>query len=341
MLIRSALVAAFALAASNVVQAETGTPDTKIGSTKIAITYAGAVSASVAVPLAIAQEQGLFAKHGLEVRLVRDPTGMAIGRDTEFGYLGSAGILLLVAQTGIELKILGAFSTGRTTSHLVAKPEIKKPEDLRGKRFGVITLGAGVWVTTMQALDHLGLDRARDNIAILPVGNVTQIAKALEDGTIDAAMLTPAQSRQMQAKGYSVLLDMHRSEIYGPQGLLVATRAHLQQRPEVAEKVATALIEAGAFSLAPGNKPTVLRAIAKIYDLTDPAAAERGYEDLQNINRKHYPAPARLKALQKVMAFHDSRVLKLSIEELIDDRLIRKLDDSGAIGRLYSAYEAR
>src|SRR6185295_9477323 len=97
-----------------------------------------------------------------------------------------------IAQYGSDLKILGAFSTGRTSSHLVARPEIKKPEDLRGKRFGVITLGAGVWVTTIQALDHFGLSPTRDNIAIVPIGSVTQISKALEDGTIDAAMLTPA-----------------------------------------------------------------------------------------------------------------------------------------------------
>src|SRR6185295_5949726 len=120
-----------------------------------------------------------------------------------------------IAQYGSDLKILGAFSTGRTSSHLVARPEIRKPDDLRGKRFGVITLGAGVWVTTLQALQHFGLDPHRDNIAILAIGNVTEIAKALEDGRIDAAMLTPAQSRQMKSKGFPVLLDMYANNIHG------------------------------------------------------------------------------------------------------------------------------
>jgi ABC-type nitrate/sulfonate/bicarbonate transport system substrate-binding protein len=309
--------------------------------TRIAIAYAGAVSASVAVPRAIAEEQGLFEKHGLDVRLVRDPTGAAIGKEAEFGYLGSAGVLLAIAQYGTNLRILGAFSTGRTSSQLVTRAEIRKPEDLRWKRFGVITLGAGVWVTTMQALEHFGLDPNRDNIAILPIGNVTEIAKALEDGRIDAAMLTPAQSRQMRSKGFSVMLDMYANNIYGPQGLLVATAAYLREHPEAAQKLATALIEAAAFALAPGNKATVLLTIMKEYNLADPVAADRGYEDLSNINRKPYPIADRLRSLQKIMAFHEPKVLMLHAEELIEDRFIRSLDESGVIDRIYSSYETK
>ena len=309
--------------------------------TKIAISHAGAVSASVAVPRAIAEEQGLFKKYGLDVRLVSDPLGAAIAKETEFGYLGSGGILMAIAQYGTNLRILGAFSTGRTSSHLVTKAEIKKPEDLRGKRFGVITLGAGVWVTTMQALEHFGLDPIRDNIAILPIGNNTEIAKALEDGRIDAAMLTPAQSLQLRSKGYSVMLDMYANNIFGPQGLLAVTEPYLQQHPEAAQKLATAFVEAGAFSLAPRNKPTVLRTIMKEYNLSNPAAAERGYEDLSNINRRPFPTADRLRSLQKIMAYHEPKVLNLRVEDLIDDRIIRSLDEGGVIARLYNSYEAQ
>lgn len=308
---------------------------------KIAMAYAGAVSASVAVPRAVAAEHGLFARHGLEVRLIQEPTGAIIGRQTEFGYLGSAGVLLAIAQYGTDLRILGAFSTGRISSQLVAKAEIKTPEQFRGKRFGVITLGAGVWVTTVLALQHLGLDPQRDQIAILAVGSGTEIAKALRDGTIDAALLTPAQSQQMKAQGFSILLDLYTQDVYGPQGLLVTTAEYLRRQPDVVERLASALIEAAAFSLAPQNKAAVLRTIMTEYHLTDPAAAERGYVDLNNINRKPYPSLDKLKNLQKVMALHEPRVLALKVDELVDDRFVRKLDESGTIDRLYASYEAK
>src|SRR2546421_440195 len=168
--------------------------ESKIASaqTKIAIAHPGPISVSVSIPLAIAQEQGLFAKYDLDARLIGGSTNAIrlVGNEAEFGYVGAPAVLLNTAQQGKDLKIFGTFNTGRISDHLVTKAEIKKPEDLRGKQFGVVNIGTGIWITTILALQHLGLDPKRDNITMLSVGNVTQIAKALEDDTIDAAMLT-------------------------------------------------------------------------------------------------------------------------------------------------------
>ncbi len=305
---------------------------------RINISHPGPVGAA-SILLPIAQEQGLFAKYSAEVRLiVRLPP--LVGKESELGFVGAPAALQQVAQ-GTDLKILGAFSTGRISSHLVTRPEIKKPEDLRGKRLGVGAIGAGAWINTILALEHLGLDPKRDNITILSVGDQTKIAKALEDGTIDAAMLTPAQSSQMKSKGFGVLLDMYSVSSYGPQTVLVTTGAYLQQYPDVAEKVVTALVEAVAFSLAPTNKPTVLRTIMKEFNLNDLAAAERGYENLRDLNRKPYPTVERLKDMQRVMALHDPKVLSVKVEDVIEDRFVRKLDETGVIDRIYKSYGVR
>jgi ABC-type nitrate/sulfonate/bicarbonate transport system substrate-binding protein len=310
--------------------------------TKIAIAHPGTISTYGSILLAISQEQGLFAKYGLEVRLIggSPATGsiQLVGKEAEFGVFGTAG-LLNIAQQRTNLKMFGAFSTGRISSHLVTKAQIKKPEDLRGKRFGIVgAIGGAPWTIAILALEHLGLDPKRDIITFVSVENLTQITKALEDGTIDAAMLVPAQSNQMKSKGFSVLLDMYPSNIYGVQTVLVATGVYLQQHSDVVEKVVTALVEAMAFSLGPMNQSTVLRTIMKTLDLTDAAAAERGYEDLRELNRKPYPTLERMKNIQKVMALHDPKVLSVTVQDVIDDRFVRKLDESGVMDRLYGAY---
>src|SRR5262245_13579816 len=102
------------------------------------------------LPLSIAQEQGLFMKHGVEVRLVLVP-GPQVPRLTEedpLGYIGAPGVLLRAAE-GADLKIVGSFSTDRATGQLVAQRDIKRPEELRGKRVGVRALGAGLWIQTI------------------------------------------------------------------------------------------------------------------------------------------------------------------------------------------------
>ena len=305
---------------------------------KVNIVHVGGV-ASWSVLLPIAQEQGLFTKHGVEVQLVLVPEAEVprLTGENPFGYIGAPAAILRAAG-GTDLKILGSFNTGRVSSHVVARPDIKKPEELRGKRFGVRALGAGAWIQTIFALEYLGLDPKRDNISTLAIGDPTMIARALEAGTIDAAVLSPAQSHQLRAKGFSVLLDLYPANIYGFQNALVVTATYLQQHPDVVEKVVTALVEAMAFSLAPTNKPTVLRTIMKLFNLTDLAAAERGYQDLADLNRKPYPSVERLRNMQRVMALHDPKVLDLRVEDLIEDRFVRKLDENGVIDRLYSTY---
>lgn len=315
-------------------------PSAQIASaqTKIAIASPGALSVTISIPLAIAQEQGLFAKYGLEIR-VNVGVPPLVGKESELGVVGAPAALLQIAQQGRDLKILGAFSTGRISGHLVTRAEIKKPEDLRGKRLGAgAAIGAGGWISAILALEHFGLDPKRDNITILAGGGAFQNAKALEDGTIDAAILQPAQSSQMKSKGFVVLLDMYPNNVYGVQTVLATTGVYLKQHPDVVEKVVTALVEAMAFSLAPTNKPTVLKTIMKELKLTDLAAGERGYQDLRDLNRKPYPTVERLRSIQKVMALHEPKVLDLKVEDVIDDRFVRKLDENGTIDRLYNTY---
>ena len=296
------------------------------------------VGPSFGLPLAIAQEHGLFAKHGVEVRLVLVP-GAEVPRLTEdspMGYIGPPAVLLRAAE-GADLKMLGSFITGRVAGHLVAKPGISKPGELRGKRVGVRALGAAAWIQTMLALEKLGLEPNRDNITVVATGDRLQ---ALEAGTIEAAVLSPAESRQLAGKGFSVLLDLYPANIDVPQNALAVTGAYLRRSPDVVEKVVAALMEGVAFSLSPANKPAVLNTIMNTFRVTDAAAAEDSYQAyVRAVVRKPYPPSAdRLQEMQRIMARHDPTVLKVRIGELLDDGIIRKLDDTGAIDRLYSTY---
>src|SRR5215212_4110324 len=76
----------------------------------IAIAHPGPISVSVSIPLAIAREQGLFAKYGLEARLVGGSANAVqlIGKEAEFGYVGAPTVLLNSALQGTDFKIFGA-----------------------------------------------------------------------------------------------------------------------------------------------------------------------------------------------------------------------------------------
>ena len=287
-------------------------------------------------PLWIAHEQGLFAKHGIDVQLLLPKiVARSITSDVPFGVLGLPAAMAAVAE-GRDLKVLVTLSSGPTDAQLVVRPGIKTPGDLRGKRFGA-RVGLGSWISAMQALDRLGLDPKRDRISFVDEQGGT--AQALEAGRIDAGMVDPAHSTELRSKGFSVLLDMRAANIPGVLTALVVHGAYLREHPDVVEKVVPALVEGIAYSLAPGNKQIVLKTLMTHYGLKSPEAAERGYESLlARVNRKPYASAAAMKETQQVMALHVPKVLEVKVEDMIEDRFVHKLDQSGELDRIYSAY---
>src|SRR5215471_5827925 len=89
------------------------------------------------MPLWIARDQGFFAKYGIESEpvLLRSGatlvTGMASG-DVQIGRTAGAAVLSAVAA-GHDIKMLATFSS-RNSYDVVVRPNIKRPEDLRGKK---------------------------------------------------------------------------------------------------------------------------------------------------------------------------------------------------------------
>jgi len=272
--------------------------------------------------------------------LLQETRGVAhrITGDIQFGVIGIPAIMVAVTE-GSDLRILAPSSSARAANHLVARPAVKTLEDLRGKRFGVFGIGTGFWIQAVLALEHLGLDPTRDRISFVEVGNLARMAQALEAGEIDAAMLDPARSSQLRGKGFSLLLDMYPANISAAQNALVVDGAYLREHPDVVEKVVAGLVEGIAFSLSPAKKDVVLKTLMAHMQLTDPAAAESGYKNFASrVLHKPYASVEAMQNMQRVMALHDPKVLSLKLADLIEERFVRKLDESGVIERLYSTY---
>jgi ABC-type nitrate/sulfonate/bicarbonate transport system substrate-binding protein len=308
--------------------------------TKIIVTHSGMNTRQV--PLWITQEQGFFTKQGVDTELVFIRTaplqvaGIASGQ-VQIGYTAAATILAAAAG-GADLKILAAF-TNRLTYDLVARPEVKKPAELRGKRFGVQSIAGAVWMGAMLGLEHLGLDPRRDNINILVVGDQTVLTQALETGAIDATVLDGVFSRRLKQKGFTVLADLYQANIPYISNVIAVTGPYLQQHAKVSENVLKALIEGVSFSMSPAKKPIVLKTIMKRLKITDPAVTEEGYQDLmKTISRKPYASLDGINNVHRLMKLHNPAVNNVKVEDLIDNRITKRLDESGFIDQLYSDY---
>lgn len=291
---------------------------------------------SFLVLLAIAEQQGLFRKYGVDVRsvAVKGATIPRLTPDLPLGMIGEPAALLQAAE-GADLRLVASFSDIKLSGHLVARPGINTPTDLRGKRLGARVIGAGLWISTVLALEQLGLDLQRDQIKILPVGNPVQIFRALEQGEIDAALVSAVQSRELEAKGFVALLKDYPPDISSFGGGLVVSNSFLSNNRGIVENIVHALLEALALCLGARNRGKVMQAFKTALSITDEESAA---SSLGELRRKPYPSLAPLAKMQAVISIHDPRVLKISVANLIEDRFVRKFDENGELDALYAAY---
>lgn len=310
--------------------------------TKVIIAYA-ANNPRVA-PLWITEEQGFFTKYGTQAELlfIRNSAlaiSALISRNIEISQAaGISALNVAAAEKGVDLKIVAAFNN-RLTHDLVARPGITSPKELSGKRLGVQVVGGSLWITAMLALESLGLDAARDNIRILTIGDQTVLTQALETGVIDVAPLDGAFSQRLKKKGFPILAELYRANIPTVSSTVLVLNSYLKANPTVIENIVKALIEGAAFSLSPENKAIVIQTIMKHLKITDRRDAEEGYEAvLKATDLKPYPSLEGMRNMQRFMKTQNPLIGNVNVQNLIDDRVVKKLDETGFIGQMKKTY---
>jgi hypothetical protein len=120
---------------------------------------------------------------------------------------------------------------------------------------------------------------------------------------------------------------------------IVVAPDFVQKRGELAERILMVLLDSLAFTLAPVNKNVVTRTIMRRLQINDLSVAEEGYQDLlTSVERKPFPSLEGMRNIRRLMATQNPKAANVKIEDLIDARLIRKLDENGYIDKVAAGY---
>ena len=112
-----------------------------------------------------AHEAGLFKKYDLDVPLVFVTPGAPavaaiLSGDSEVAVIGAASITRPVVQGNKDPVIIGGIKSLLTHS-IIAKPDIKRPDQLKGKRIGVSRIGSNPHYLQCRHYGTMGSIRAR------------------------------------------------------------------------------------------------------------------------------------------------------------------------------------
>ena len=280
----------------------------------------------------VPQQAGIFRKNGLDPTIVFIPGGVRMIQAIVAGsaVAGSVGATLVssaVAGGADTVMILGI--TNRLTYDIWAKPELKRPEDLKSKTLAISGFGSSSHLASFLMLKHFGLDEKRDSITFLAIGDEPTRAQALISGRIDATIVDPSVSGPLKERSFSYLGNLQDLGVPFVNNSVATTRRFLKEHPRTAEAIVKTIIEGNAYTLNPANRTTVTAILAKNLRLPQ-KEAEKAYEDLlPKVERKPYPSMEAVKATVQVMGLRNPKIAQLKPEDLVDVSILQKLEQSG------------
>ena len=290
-------------------------------------------------PLYVGKDKKFYEKYGLDVQLILVNSGSLVAQMFASGELqmtaNAPASLVNLAATGEKMSFfLGLSNTSPFT--VVTQPNLRRADDLKGKRIGTARFGGSSHISALIALEHLKLDLKRDKIVLIQTGVDPDRMVALETKAIDAGMLQRVATKVMVGKGYYPLLNMLQAKIpYQNTGLTVK-KDYAAANPKVIDGFTRATIEAYGYIFKKENKQAVKEVLARNLRLANLDAAEDFYLEAQEeLDRKPYPSLEGFKVVIKYVAEQNPKAAAVKVEEIVDSSWLKKLDSEGFFEKVY------
>jgi len=300
---------------------------------KLRIGY-GAPSVAMSV-LWITKEGKLFEKNALDVEVLYLESALVqralIAGNIAFGEM-TGSLMSPPRLQGADIVMIAGF-LNHLLYRLVARPEIKTPAELRGKRVGVSRFGAGADRATRLLLSKLGLNPEKD-LTLIQIGGAPTRLAAVVANTIDATIVEPPDHKKAQEAGMRVLANMEEIAIPFQHTGLVTTRAQLAKSPDVSRRVMKSFVE--GIHLATVNPEIAKQAFRKYLRLQQEREQEDAYQVLRSfLPRKPYPTIEGFKAVFAELAEQIPAAKIAEPKDFVDTRFLEEFDRSGYIDGLY------
>lgn len=233
---------------------------------RITLSYSQVVADEL--PFWIADEAGLFKAQGLDVTLANlsssDGFPALVSGQTQLASIG-APEMVSGAASGAQVSYLATL-TPVFTYELYAR--VDDPQQLKGKRIGITSTSGSLYIATIEALQQLGLSPT--DVALTPLGSVTNVNNALVAGTIDAAMSHPPATTQLEAAGLHSLLDLASQNIPTSNVGVAATDEYVRTHGDQIRRFMTAVQQ--AIHREKTDEPYATRVLSQHLKVTDPKA---------------------------------------------------------------------
>ena len=286
----------------------------------------------------IAHEAGLFKKYNLDHNLVFVAssgivTAALLGGDPDMTLTGGVGNVNAYIRGSTDVVFVGGVKNVMTQT-LIAGGNIKKPEDVKGKKIGVSRIGSNTHYFTIQALRRFNMEPGRD-FSFIQTGGDPETFAALVGGGIDVACLTPPTDARAVAEGYHYL-------VYGPDLKIpyvatsfVTKRSTIAKRPQAIGDFMRAMAEAS--KLMHTDREFVYKVLGKYLRISDRKILDAAYNaEIKALEPRLVIKQEALQAILDEVSQLDARAKKVKPQELVDTCYLDEMEKSGFFDQLWA-----
>lgn len=295
------------------------------------------------VPFLMAADNGIYARNGLEVHQFITPAAAELARrsgvivppetvreDIASAPLavggGSPAIYNAVYSGGIDRVVLLSLEN-RVRSHIIAAPDIRTVDDLRGKRLGYSSVGRANHIGLLSFARRMGWIPGSDFILIERANTISDITEGRADATLGGAVLVALAPEAR----LNDVADLAQYDLPFAGSGVMAERSWLSANRGTAARFVKSALE--ALALLKSDRPAFDASVAKWLNITDRVAQDRLYAAAMAFPDKPYPS---VQGIRTIMEIYDSPEMRAhSAEDFYDSSFIEELDHPGILDALH------
>jgi len=284
----------------------------------------------------VAQEGKIFEKYDIDSHLILIASGSLMVQAMLGGELpiaGAAGSAAVDASLGGADIVMFGSMVKVPAFYIMALPEIKTVDDLRGKTVGVTRFGSSTDFTMRYVLRKQGLEPGKD-VTVIQTGDLFAAAAMLRARTIVAAPFSSPTNLRAEEAGARVLMNMGKAGVYFPHDAFMARRSFINANTDLVRRFLKAYSEA-VYRLFT-DKELSRRAISKYARATDAKTLDTVYQyALDYVDKIPYNTREGIQEVLNQAAVRNPKAKEAKPEAFYDDRFVKELDSQGFYKQLW------
>ncbi|HEY2989618.1 MAG TPA: ABC transporter substrate-binding protein [Candidatus Binatia bacterium] len=303
-----------------------------VAAERIRIAYS-AIS-GVQLPLWVAKDKGLFKRYGLDVDFLYIGGGSVVvqamlGGEVQLARASAPGIVQ-AALRGADLVMI-ANTVNTLVYSVMTRPDVKSPEDLRGKTLGVTRLGGGTDYVVGLLLKKWGFQRGKD-AKVFQTGGMPQLLTALKTGIVDAGVISPPSNLEGIKLGLKEMVDVSDLGLLFVNSPLSTTRSYIKNHRDVVLRALRAYCE--GIQHVRNDKDGALKILAKNARIEDPEILQEVYRIYGSKHLEKVPY-VKLEGLDEILHTTGREALGAKPADFVDNTLVRQLEQEGFFHQLF------